>query len=74
MSACQYCDPSHTPLPTLEPLNQRKETHAGATLFNWVTVLMVTGWVGIVTVAIELAGPRNMTAVPTLEAFLKTLL
>ena len=70
MSACQCCDPSYT----LEPLKQRKETPVRATLFNWVTVLMVTGWVGIVTVAFELAGPRNMTAVPTLEAFLKTLL
>ena len=82
MSACQCSDalhtplntPLHTPLHTLEPLNQRKGTQVRATLFSWVTVLMVAGWVGIVTVAFELAGPRNMTAVPTLEAFLKTLL
>jgi hypothetical protein len=70
MSVCQCCDPSHA----LEPLNQPKETLVRPTLFNWLTLLMVTGWVGIVTVAFELAGPRNMAAVPTLEAFLKTLL
>jgi len=74
MSACQGCDSSHTELPALEPLNRPEETPVRVTLFNWVTVLMATGWVGIVTVALELAGPRNMTVVPTLEAFLKTLL
>lgn len=70
MSACQCSDSSRT----LESLNLRKEAPVRITLFNWLTVLMVAGWVGIVMAAFELAGPRNMTAVPTLEAFLGTLL
>ncbi len=70
MSALQCSDSSHA----LESLNLRKEAPVRITLFNWLTVLMVAGWVGIVTAAFELAGPRNMTAVPTLEAFLGTLL
>lgn len=70
MSACQGCDPSYTH----EPFNHRKETPLRATLFSWVSVLMVIGWIGILTVVFELAGPGDMTAVPTLEAFLKTLL
>ena len=74
MSACQCCDSSHTELPALEPLDRPEDIPVRVTLFNWVTMLMATGWVGIVTVALALAGSRNMTAVPTLEAFLKTLL
>jgi hypothetical protein len=74
MSACQFCDSSQTELPALEPLNRPEDIPVRVNLFNWVTVLMATGWVGIVIIALELAGPRNMTAVPTLEAFLKTLL
>jgi hypothetical protein len=35
---------------------------------------MMIGWIAILTVVFELAGPGDMTAVPTLEAFLKTLL
>ncbi|MDA0273141.1 MAG: hypothetical protein O3C68_07800 [Proteobacteria bacterium] len=61
-------------MPALEPLDRPEDIPVRVTLFNWVTMLMATGWVGIVTVALALAGSRNMTAVPTLEAFLKTLL
>ena len=70
MSACQGCDPSYTP----EPFNRRKETPLRAFLFSWVSVLMTIGWIGILIAVFELAGAGDMTAVPTLEAFLKTLL
>jgi hypothetical protein len=43
-------------------------------LFNWVTVILVTMWVGIVAAAAELAGPDKLAPVPTLEAFIRTLL
>jgi hypothetical protein len=43
-------------------------------LFNWVTALLLTGWVGIVAVAVELAGPQKLTPLPTLESFLRALL
>ncbi len=67
MSACHCCP--HT--------RERKallETRHRPSLFNWVTVLLLTGWVGIVTVALKTAGPENLSAVPTLESFLRTLL
>jgi hypothetical protein len=35
---------------------------------------MTIGWIGILIVVFELARAGDMTAVPTLEAFLKTLL
>ena len=61
MSACQCCSRNE---PTLPRTN----------LFNRVTVLLLMGWVGIVALAMELAGPKNLTAVPTLDAFLRSLL
>ncbi len=43
-------------------------------LFNWVTVLLVTGWVAIVAIAAELANPANVVATPTVDVFLRQLL
>ncbi|MBO6564977.1 MAG: hypothetical protein JJ934_02245 [Pseudomonadales bacterium] len=48
--------------------------HVRPNLFNWLTVLLLIGWVGIVTVALETAGAENLSAMPTLEVFLRTLL
>lgn len=70
MSACQDCDPSCP----YEPFDHLKETPLHASLFSWVSVLMTIGWVGVLVVVFELAGAGDVTAVPTLEAFLKTLL
>ena len=67
MSACNCC-------PRTRDAERLPEIHPRTTLFNWVTVLLLTGWVGIVTIAMETAGPENLSAVPTLEAFLRTLL
>ncbi len=70
MSGCQGCD-----LPcTSESLNRRKETPLRATLFTGVSVLMVIGWIGVLTVVFEVAGDRGIAAAPTLDAFLRTLL
>ena len=65
MCVCQYCPDSQEIRETGRPR---------ATLFNWVTALLVAGWVGIVAVAAELAGPEEISAVPTLEVFLRSLL
>ncbi|MDE0988849.1 MAG: hypothetical protein OSA83_06430 [Pseudomonadales bacterium] len=70
MSDCQDCDPSCP----YEPFDHRKEIPLRASLFSWVSVLMTIGWIGILIVVFELARAGDMTAVPTLEAFLKTLL
>ncbi len=43
-------------------------------LFNWVTTLLVSMWVGIVATAMVLAGPENLAPVPTLELFIRSLL
>ena len=75
MSACNCCDQ-----PMLEPLdigkNERPQqiSWLRPNLFNWVTVLLVTGWVAIVAVAAELSGSDSVSTVPTLEAFLRELL
>ena len=70
MSGCQGCD-----LPdTSESLNRRKETPLRATWFTGVSVLIVIGWIGVLTVVFEMARDRGITAAPTLDAFLRTLL
>ena len=79
MSACHCCDQ-----PILDQLeigkNERRQSSQISwlslrpSLFNWITVLLVTGWVVIVAIAAELAGPDSLSAVPTLEGFLKELL
>ena len=72
MSSCQCCPDLHA---KLDQGHKRTDFRIQRfSLFNWVTVLLVTGWVGIVSVAFHLAGPSQMSAVPTLEAFLRTLL
>ena len=62
MSACHYCH---------HPASQTIATRPQ--LFNWVTALLLTGWVGIVSLAFEMSSAANLSAVPTLEVFLKTL-
>ena len=70
MSGCQGCDLPYTS----ESLNRRKNPPLRATLFTGVSVLMVIGWVGVLTVVFEVAGDKGITAAPTLDAFLRTLL
>ncbi len=70
MSACNCC-------PHARDAKSLPEIHSNQVrpnLFNWLTVLLLTGWVGIVTVALETAGAENLSAMPTLEVFLRTLL
>ena len=73
MSACTCC-PEVRELPTFDDVcGQVQATSKKVTLFNWVTVLLITGWVGIVTVAMQLAD-RNDAALLSLETFISSLL
>ena len=70
MSAC-HCLAHCSGPREREPVETRIERPS---LFNWVTVILVAMWVGIVAAAAELAGPDKLAPVPTLEAFFLTLL
>jgi hypothetical protein len=72
MSMCICGDPTVEFSSELEERQVIPLSRSG--LFNWVTVLLLAVWVGIVTLAIESAGVESMAAAPTLEAFLRTLL
>ncbi len=82
MSACQCCeihnqiDPiDEIPSENIEEQRRLSVAPLGAgNLFNWVTAILLTGWITIVAVALEFAGPEGMAPVPTLEAFLRQLL
>ncbi len=69
MSACVCC-------PETSELNVPQGLKAGVrrvSLFNWLTVLLITGWVGIVTLAMQVADDSGST-LPPLETFLSTLI
>lgn len=74
MSACQCCETQQLQAMDLPGHKPGRDHTSRFNLFNWVTVLLLTGWMAIVVAAVGFAGPANVTAVPTLEAFLRTLL
>lgn len=71
MSACSCCPQEASKLPEQNTLARYRQIR----LFNWVTVLLLSGWVGIVAVASHLTGtpPAETSAAPALEAFLRLL-
>ena len=67
MSACQcYNVDDRLGCPEPRPAGR-------SNLFNWVTAVLVSMWVGIVAIAVEMAVPANLATVPTLEAFIRSL-
>lgn len=72
MSACCPCGHRTCDAETLPETLSKPQVRPG--LFNWLTVLLLTGWIGIVTFALETAGPDKVSAMPTLEGFLRVLL
>ena len=74
MSACHCCQE-----PGSLSESDRRPYPVRVSLFNRVTALLLTGWLVIVFIAVELAGTRvagagDMSTAPTLELFLRYLL
>lgn len=55
-----------------ERTHEIDESGSKPQLFNWITVLLVSIWMGIVVVAAELAAAEDQSV--TLDAFLKSLI
>lgn len=72
MSACTCCPPDRLE-DQLKSLQELPGKSRKVSLFNWVTVLLVTGWVGIVTLALQLAAEKE-ASMPSLESFISSLL
>ena len=69
MSACTCCPETTRELEAPRgPVLRRN-----ASLFNWVTVLLVSGWVAIVTFALHHAA-TSKTSLPTVETFISSMI
>lgn len=66
MSACHCCQLAREFNATEEPVRK-------PVLFNRVTALLLTSWVGIVAVAVELAGAEQVRSLPSVELFIRSL-
>lgn len=74
VACCRNYDASCAQLEASCEDHQPSSRYRNTKLFNCVTVLLVTAWVGIVAVAIELAGAKPVVAMPSLQSFLAGLL
>ena len=71
MSACHCCQYSVAFQPGVE---RSREPARRPALFNRVTALLLTGWVGIVAAAMQMAGAEQVRNLPTIELFIRSLI